>query len=555
MRGRQVFMDSLRAHGVEAIFGNPGTTENPLLDSLIDYPQIDYYVALHEGVAVGMAGYYARARGTTGVTSLHVAPGLGNAIGMLYGALKACAPMVVTAGQQDNRFRLRDPILGHDLVSLAAPVTKWAVEPNHADELGAILRRAFRIAHEPPAGPVFVALPVNVMEQETDNGAETAGILHTNTPPEPAAVSRLAEILLASNNPAIVAGDEVAESGACAALRQLAESTGASVYVEFLRARQPIPFDHPAFRGRVPYEADKIAALFAPHDVVVMLGGPFFEEVWFDDGPFFPAETLVVQVESAPSRLAYNHSLDLGVLGHMPAVLEVLNTAIEAGQGEASRAGAAARNATLAQQRAQEAQVFETQLARFAGQSPMAASEAMAVIGRNLPADAIVVDESITASIDVSNVFSLGQGEDFFSGRGGGIGQGVAGALGVAVAKPRQPVVVLSGDGSAMYSIQALWTAAHHKLRIVFVILSNAEYRILKHNLDTYRQRFGVQSDKPYPHMNLSEPPLGFVDMARGMGVPASRVTRAEALEAAFVAACETDGPVLIEAAIAGKPA
>ena len=167
MRGRQVFFETLLAHGVDRIFGNPGTTESPLLDSLLDYPQLQYIVHLHEGVAVGAANFYAQASGKTAFVNLHVAPGLGNGIGMIYSALKNNSPMVVTAGQQDTRIRLRDPVLGHDLAAMAAPVTKWSVQVESADELGPILQRAFKIANDAPAGPVFVALPINVMEQET----------------------------------------------------------------------------------------------------------------------------------------------------------------------------------------------------------------------------------------------------------------------------------------------------------------------------------------------------------------------------------------------------
>ena len=178
MRGRQLFMESLRAHDVEKIFGNPGTTENPLLDSLIDYPDIDYVVALHEGVAVSAASFYSQAANKPAVVNLHVAPGLGNGIGAIYGAMKARSPLVITAGQQDTRMRMRSPLLSHDLVSMAAPVTKWSVEPSSADEIAPIMQRAFKIATEAPAGPVFVALPINVMEQELS-------LIHISEPTRP----------------------------------------------------------------------------------------------------------------------------------------------------------------------------------------------------------------------------------------------------------------------------------------------------------------------------------------------------------------------------------
>ncbi|MEQ8233230.1 MAG: thiamine pyrophosphate-binding protein, partial [Gammaproteobacteria bacterium] len=393
MRGREVFMASLEAHGVEAIFGNPGTTENPVLDSLAEHPAINYYVALHEGVAVGAAGFYAQASGKVGVANLHVAPGLGNAIGMLYGALKAGSPLVVTAGQQDTRMRLRDPILGHDLVAMAAPVTKWAVEARSADELGPILRRAFKLAQEPPTGPVFVALPIDVMEQETAVAATTAGILHARSNPDAAAIDKLAQLLAASRNPGIVAGDDVAVDGAGGALVALAERLGASVYVESLRARQPLPFNHANFRGRMPYAGGDIARLLAPHDVVVLIGGRFFEEVWFDDEPWLAPETLVVQIEAAPQRLAHNLPLDLGVLGAPAPVLAALGPALDDAWSDEVAARAAARQRELLARREREQQDLDRQLAD-ATADRMNALRACVTVARTLPPRAILVDES-----------------------------------------------------------------------------------------------------------------------------------------------------------------
>jgi len=211
MRGRRVLMESLVSHGVRHIFGNPGTTETPLLDSLLAYPQIDYVMTLHEGVAVGAASFYAQASGRTPVANLHVAPGLGNAIGSLYGALKANSPLVVTAGQQDTRMRLTNPLLSHDLVSMAAPVTKWSVQVERADEIAPILRRAFKVATDQPKGPVFVSLPIDVMEQETSVEAIGPDKLWRSPHPDPNGLEQIALLLLKSENPAIVAGDDVAQ--------------------------------------------------------------------------------------------------------------------------------------------------------------------------------------------------------------------------------------------------------------------------------------------------------------------------------------------------------
>src|SRR5262249_42847283 len=241
MRGRQVFMETLLAHGVDRIFRNPGTPESLLLDSLLDHPQLKYVVHLHEGVAVGAANFYAQASGKTAFVNLHVAPGLGNAIGMIYGALKNGSPMVVTAGQQGTRLRLRDPVLGPDLAAMAAPVTKWSVQVERADELGPILQRAFKIANEEPKGPVFVALPINVMEQETDIPAGRPAHVFVASRPDPAGIAAMARLLAAAKSPAIVAGDEGARPGANATLVKPAEKNRAPAGFQGLGARDAYP--------------------------------------------------------------------------------------------------------------------------------------------------------------------------------------------------------------------------------------------------------------------------------------------------------------------------
>jgi benzoylformate decarboxylase len=549
MRGRQVLMETLLAHGVERIFGNPGTTESPLLDSLLDYPQLQYIVHLHEGVAVGAANFYGQASGKTAFVNLHVAPGLGNGIGMIYGALKNSTPMVVTAGQQDTRLRLRDPVLGWDLVAMAAPVTKWSVQVERADELGPILQRAFKIARDAPAGPVFVGLPIDVMEQETNVPPGKPAHLFPASRPDPAGIEAMARLVIASKEPTIVAGDDVARAGAPKTLEKLVERIGASVWFEGLRGRNSFPTDHPAWRGTLAFDAAGIAKQFADNDLVLMVGGPFFEEVWYAPGAPFAKGCKVLQIESAPSRLAYNFAVDAGVVADVDAALEALWLTTTGINGAAARA----RQERFRMLKEQEAAAQKARVQKAWSRTPTSMARAMAEIRAGAPADAVVVDETITANLDLFKTFDFAGPGDYYSGRGGGIGQGVAGAIGVAVAEPGRPILCLSGDGSSMYSIQALWTAAHHGLPIVFVILANREYRVLKHNIDAYRQRFDVKSNKPYMHMDLAGPVLGFVDMAKGMGVAATQVARAEDIQAAVAAAFRSGKPHLIEVEIEGK--
>ena len=552
MRGRQVFMDSLVAHGVDAIFGNPGTTENPLLDSLADYPQIQYYTALHEGVAVGAAKGYAQASGKAGVVNLHVAPGLGNGIGMIYGALKGSTPMIVTAGQQDTRLRLREPLLSHDLVAMAAPVTKWSTEPRSADEMAPTLRRAFRIAVEAPAGPVFIALPVDVMEQDTEIGAEAPDGLLATPQAQDSAVAAAVAALLSSSAPAIIAGDDVAIAGASDALVALAEQLGAPVWHEPLRSHCAFPSGHPNNQGRIPFEAATIRNALAGHDLLLLVGANLIEELWFDPGPLLPEAATVVHLCESTQRLAFNHRVDVGLAGDLRDAMQRITAQFAQRSGDAARALASTRNEALASTQQARQEAAATAMSKIWDLRPMTPRRALHEISDALPREAIVVDETITGFLEVAALFDFRGPGDFFSGRGGGIGQGIAAALGIQVAQRDRPVVALSGDGSAMYSIQALWTAAHCGLPVIFVILSNREYRVLKLNLETYRHRFNAESNRPYPHMDLVNPTLGFVDMAKGMGVKGEQVCEPEALRAALERALAAGEPYLIDVIVSG---
>ena len=552
MRGKHVFMESLIAHGVGHIFGNPGTTESPILDALLDYPQLRYIVTLHEGVALGAASYYAQASGKPAVVNVHVAPGLGNALGMLYNAFKARVPLVVTAGQQDTRLRLRGPVLGHDLVAMAAPLTKWSVQVERADEFALIMHRALKIATDPPAGPVFVALPIDVLEQETNLAPFPPGDLYRSPAPDSGGVQAAVELLMRARRPAIVVGDDAA--GAAAELSALAELLGAAVWCEGIRAKQVLPSAHANFRLGLPFDTVGIRKALDGADVVLLVGGPFFEEVWYAPGSPLPADAVAIQVEGSPERLAHNIAVSVGLVSDPHAALSALRVAVERSAGPGFRDAAARRNEALRALKTEDAQAQRARAAKRWDQAPISVPRLVAEIEAALPGDAIVVDESITASIDLARTVDFDGPGSYVGARGGGIGQALPGALGVKLAHPDRPVVALSGDGSAMYSIQALWTAAHHELAVVFLILNNREYRILKHNMDTYRQRFGAKPDRGYPNMDLVSPDLGFVDMARGMGVEAARVSKPDELRSALDTALGAGRAYLLDIAIEGRP-
>ncbi len=547
MRGREVFMQNLVDHGVRHIFGNPGTTENPLLDSLADFPSIEYVVHLHEGIAVGAASYYARASGRTPVVSLHAAPGLGNGIGMMYNALKANAPMIVTAGQQDTRMLRREPVLSHDLAAMAAPVTKWSTQLQCADEVDEVMRRAFKIANDPPFGPVFVAMPLDVMEQETDNGPTAPGRLYRESAPDARALADACALIKAAHAPVIVVGDEVARAGATTDLVKLAERIGAPVWFERSRGFISFPSAHPHARTGVPFDAATMRKTFADADLVLLVGGAFFEDLWFTPGSPFPAGARVVQIESSTRPLGYKLAVDVGLVASMGAALAGLDAAVAAAVDDAWRTAARQRCAQLAAEKAQDTAAYKARLEKAWARAPISLPRAMAELSKATPANAVLVEEAITARTDFDAAFQIDTPDQYLGARGGGIGQGLSGAIGASVACPGRPVLCVSGDGSAMYSMPSLWTAAHHNLPIVFVILANREYRVLKQNLDIYRERFDAQSSKPYPQMDLNQPAFGFVELAAASGVTGVRVSKPDELAGAFQQAFAARAPRLVE--------
>ncbi len=552
-KGKHLFMQSLIAQDVRYIFGNPGTTETPLLDCLADYPQIEYILTLHEGVAVGAADAYALAADRVGVVNLHVAPGLGNGLGMLYNACTGRSPVIVTAGEPDTRLRLRDPLLSHDLVAMAAPLTKWSVRAERADELPLILHRAFNIAQNPPSGPVFVALPVNVMEEETDVRPFPPTRPSPHARPDPDALQDAATLLLQACRPVIVCGAGVARAQAQTELVALAERLSAPVWNTLLTSAVNFPMRHPLFRGELTDNHAHIRHCLGDPDVVLLVGGHFFAEVFHTPTPPWPAEAAVIQVEAAPAALAHNFSITVGLAADLRESLRELEAQVAAGAMAEFQADSTARWEAYVAQSNREQGEWEKRLREGWDHRPMTVARLMTELGAALPSDVVVVSEVNTGRRDLIRAIPFERPSDYYGSRGGGIGQGLPGALGCRLAHPDRPILALSSDGSSLYSLQALWTAAHYRMPITFVILNNRAYQIVKQNLDRYRDFFDVPGSG-YPHLDLTDPDIDYVQLAQGFGLPARRVEDPAEIGPAVRAAFEMDGPYLLDVPVNAAP-
>src|SRR5947207_5710580 len=524
LSGKQAFLQILKTEGVSVMFGNPGTTELPLMDGLAREPGIRYVLGQREAVAISMADAYAQAHGGLAAVNVHVSPGLGNAMGMLYDAYKAHSPLLLTAGQHDQSFTVTEPILWSDLPPVATPFVKWATEARRLEDLPRLVRRAVKTALAQPTGPVFLSLPVDVLNAERDNLDLLAP---TRVAPrlvgDRAAIDAAAKRLVAATSPLIVAGDAVAHSDALAELVELAELIGAPVMLEGVSSTCSFPFTHPLYAGSMPRLGPGIKGLLLRHDLLFSVGGDLFTMSLPSDVDPMPPGLKVVHLDTDAWELGKNYHAEVAILGDVKATLKDLLVALESRMTSAQRSTAKARSEVARAAIASDLEKLKARARADANTVPIKPLALMHGIGEMLPPDAVIIDESVSSNPGLRQFVRSEDPQSFFGLRGGGIGWGLPAAIGAKLALPDRPVVALIGDGSAMYTCQALWTAAHESVAVVFVIINNSSYRILKQRANAMRAH-AAQTDL-YVGMDLVNPRIDFVALARSLGVSAERAT------------------------------
>jgi benzoylformate decarboxylase len=543
--GKRAFLELLKQEGVGIIFGNPGTTELPLMDALAVEDDLRYVLALQEAAVMAMADGYAQASGKLAVANVHVAPGLGNALGMLYDAQKAAAPILLTAGQHDQSFNLTEPILWADLPTIARPLVKWSAEVRRLEDLPRAVHRAAKTALAPPTGPVFLSLPADVLNAEAaiDLGAPTR--VGPRLRGDRAALEHAAGLIAKAERPVIIAGDAVAQSRAHAEIVALAELIGAPVYVEGVANTAAFPASHPLYRGAIARLAPTARAMLQTFDLLLSVGGDLFTLSLPAPVEPMPEGLRVVHLDIDPWELGKNYAADAAILGDPKATLPELTALVASGMDGARHTAAKARAARMAAAIAGEREALRAKARAEAAKSPIPPLALMAAIADALPQDAVVVEESISSAPGLRQLLRSDDPQSFFGLRGGGIGWGLPAAIGVKLALPERPVVALIGDGSAMYTCQGLWTAAHDRVGVVFVILNNRSYRILKQRANAM-QGFAAQTDR-YVGMDLVDPAIDFVALARALGIAAERATTLADAVDLLKTALSTATPSLIE--------
>ncbi|MBI1398297.1 MAG: thiamine pyrophosphate-binding protein [Betaproteobacteria bacterium] len=529
LSGRAAFLELLSSEGADALFGNPGTTELAIMEALGEQSRIEYVLGLQESVVVAMADGYARASGRLAACNVHVAPGLGNAMGSLYNAKFYGSPMLVTAGQQEQGHGLMEPMLYDPLVPIASPLVKWAVECTRVEDLPRIVRRAAKVALTPPTGPVFLSLPGDVLDGEAplDLGAPTRVELAVR--PSDAVLERLADRLLAAGNPVLVAGHELAVRDALAEAAELAEVLGAPVYQQTVPYAAHFLSEHPAFMGALTRNQQQVRAALDPYDTLVFLGADVLRMSVHSPIDAMPEGKAVIQISERDWELGKNYPAEVAIRADVKTTLRALVERLRARMSPDAIATARMRLEAVAAGNwsAKRSGAAEEAL-KLSDRMPLAPAFLSKVLSDAIPRDAVVLEEALTAGFPLLGFLRLRDPRCFFGLASGGIGFAMGGAVGVSLALPDRPVVAMVGDGSAMYSIQALWTAAHMRRPITYVIPNNRSYRILKERLRSFRK-----TDR-FIGMDLREPEIDFVALARSMGVRSVRISEPGQLEPAL---------------------
>ncbi len=553
MTGKQALAEMLLAEGVEYIFGNPGTSESPLIDVLQDYPQLKYILSLQEATAVGMADGYARATGKPSFANIHIAGGLANGISMLYNSYRGGTPLVLTAGQSDTRSLITEPTLSGDLVEMTRQYTKWSTEIHHASDVPVAVRRAFKEAKTPPTGPVFISFPWNSLDERADVDIIPSSPSYFRLRPDAEALARTARLLAQAENPVMLVGDRTAQSGAVKEAVEVAETLGARVH-GVGRIEISFPTSHPQYMGALNLNNPATRDRLADADVLLAVGANIFSQFLYVPEPLIGLNTKLIHLDSDPREVEKIYPTHIGMVADPRTGLKELAEALHADMSGSAKEAAKTRAMSLADQKKRAKEAFQKRVKEVWDSEPIAVERMMTELAAVLPSDVVVADESVTSRLALHSARDFDEPGSLFRNPGGALGWGMPGALGIKLARPDRPVVAVVADGSSMYTIQALWTAARYNIQVTYVICNNGAYQILKDNMDIYLRRILKDAERKSQYIGMDfgmrlEP----AKLAEAMGVHGQRVEKPSELRPALEKALGLGKPALVDVVIGGS--
>ena len=548
MSGKQAVMEMLKAEGIEYIFGNPGTSEGPLVDMLGEYPEFKYIMALQESVAMGMGESYARSTNKTSFISLHVDSGLANGIALMLDALNTGTPMVVTSANYDARKINENKT---DLAELVRPVTKWSVELDLPDQIPSVMRRAFNEANSHPKGPVYVGFTSNALEGIAEMNIIPSAPVHDAVRPDPEGIRAAANMLQDARSPLLIVGDRVSDDDGMGHAVELAEIVGMPVY-QSRGAEVSFPTNHPQYLGvhslRVASDRESLKG----YDVILTVGMDTFDELFYWGDIILGENTRLIHIDPIPGRVGKTEPTDLGIISNCKAALEMLNDVLKDTVNKEIANKLRKESIQLA---SEERRTYEDSVSSKWKNTPMSPARMMYELSKSVPANSIIVDDSVSNRAAVRHYFEGKARDDIRGVRGQSIGGGIGATMGTQCAFPDRPVFGIIGDGSAMMTIQGLWTAANDDIPCVFVICNNGMYRVLKVNFNIYQTELLQETEPAGENLLYSnfETPFDISEIAKGMGLHSERVTDPSEIAAAVSWAIATGKAAVLDIVIDGS--
>ncbi len=509
MDGNNKLIKQLLADGITYMFGNPGTVEEGFLDAMYSYDDFNYITCLHESVAVAMADGYSRKSKKASVVQLHSGVGLGNGIGMIYQAMRGHSPLVIIAGEAGIKYDAMDAQMACNLVDMAKPVTKWASRVTHKDSLLRMVRRAIKTALTPPMGPVFLSLPLDILDEENFEDVVPTVTIQTESAPDICTVNKVTDMLLPAKNPIFIIGDGISCADARCEIEELAELIGAKVYgADYSEVN--FNSNSPHFMGQLGHMfGDNSKKVVENADAIVIVGTYVFPEVFPCLTNVFIKDAKIIHIDLNTYEIAKNFNVNIGIAAHPKPTLKLICDDIKSRISCEQKSDALERCNILSELKKNSNQNID---------DGTVVSEFMKQLKQSINSDIIIFDEALTSSKYLNYYFSPIKDGSFFQTRGGSLGVGIPGAMGIKLADPEKTVFAFVGDGGSMYTIQALHTAARYGIDIKIIIMNNGKYQLLRDNIDKYWTERQIESHS-YPDCFNLDPAIDFVSLAKSLGI------------------------------------
>ena len=549
LAGKYILLEALKAQGIKYIFGNPGTTETAIMDALEKYPEFEYVLTVQESAAMGMADAYARATKKPAFVNLHIETGLANGVSLLHNAHSGGTPLVLTAGNKDSREIAPGKT---DLVEMVTPFTKWAVEVNHPDAVAQTIQKAFRIALSPPTGPTFVAFTTNALDDTTNVHPTKTYNDEIIIKPDENLIKEAAQMLANSKNPGILIGDRLVQTNNPYIPTKLAEILGAKVYSSNY-SEMIFPSGHPSYKGNIKLGFNS-SDEFEEFDTILAIGGLPRVSYMFSNPRMriFNPKSKIIHIDNDPSEVATTEKTDVAIISDPSEALKILTTEVESMIDGKTIELVKEKNKILKEEQEINKNNITSSLNENYSNVPMTADRMVHEVSEVLPENAIIVNDAVTSGNSIFNFIDFDKPNSIFGGRGGSLGWGMGGALGIKLAFPDQPVIAFVGDGTGMMSVQALWTASVNKIPITYIMCNNGAYRVLKLNMDIYKQQLGDTKSSKYMGMDFEES-FNFSEISKGFNINSYKIDDPSQIQSVLKECLNSNKPNLIDIQIDGS--